>query len=88
MTKVKINGNGSLLVPDCVTIPFITGDGVGVEITPAMRRVVDEAVRKCYGGKRRIDWFEVLAGQKAYDMSGVYLPEATMAAFREYHIGI
>lgn len=69
-------------------VPFVTGDGVGAEITPAMQRVVDAAVKKCYGDERHIEWLEVLAGQKAYDELGTYLPDETMEAFRKYHVGI
>jgi isocitrate dehydrogenase len=70
------------------TIPFIPGDGVGPEVTTAMRRILDAAVQKAYGGARRLDWLEVPAGQKAYDELGTYLPEQTMQAFRDYGIGI
>ena len=70
------------------TIPFIPGDGVGPEVTTAMRRILDAAVQKAYGGARRPDWLEVPAGQKAYDELGTYLPEQTMQAFRDYGIGI
>ena len=72
----------------CRTIPFIPGDGVGPEVTTAMRRILDAAVQKAYGGARRLDWLEVPAGQKAYDELGTYLPEQTMQAFRDYGIGI
>ena len=57
--------DGTLLVPDVPTVPYITGDGVGAEVTPAMQAVVDAAIRKAYGGKRRIEWKEVLAGERA-----------------------
>ena len=70
------------------TIPYIPGDGVGPEVTTAMRRILDAAVQKAYGGARRLDWLEVPAGQKAYDELGTYLPEQTMQAFRDYGIGI
>ena len=71
-----------------VTIPFIEGDGVGAEITPVMRQVVDAAVSKAYGGSRKIAWLEVLAGGKAHDQTGEWLPEATIEAFRNYKVGI
>ena len=64
--------DGTLLVPDVPTVPYITGDGVGAEVTPAMQAVVDAAIRKAYGGKRRIEWKEVLAGEKGKDI-GLYL---------------
>ena len=88
MSKITIRQDGSLIVPDCPTIPFVTGDGVGVEITPAMQQVVDRAVSVAYGGKRQIDWLEVLAGGKAFEQTGKSLPEETMEAFRTYHVGI
>ena len=77
-----------MTVPDVVTIPYVEGDGVGAEITPAMKSVVDSAVRAAYSGKRGIEWKEVLAGQKAFDTVGSPLPEETLDAFRDYHIGI
>ncbi len=80
--------NGKLMVPDTPTIPFVEGDGVGAEVTPVMRGVVDAAVAKAYGGKRKIEWKEVLAGGKAHELTGEWLPQATMDAFREYLVGI
>ena len=70
------------------TIPIISGDGVGPEVTTAMRRSLDAAVQKAYAGTRRIEWLEVPAGQKAFESLGTYLPDGTMQAFREYGIGI
>ncbi len=69
-------------------IPFVMGDGVGAEITPAMQRIVDAAVEKTYHGQKKIEWLEVLAGGKAYELTGEWLPEATMEAFRKHHVGI
>ncbi len=87
MSKIqKVNGN--LIVPDKVTIPFIEGDGVGAEITPVCQKVVNAAIAKVYGGKRNIEWKEVLAGGKAYEKTGEWLPEATLQAFRDYLVGI
>ncbi len=88
MSKIEIKENGTLLVPDTVTIPFVMGDGVGAEITPSMQAIVDAAILKSYKGTRKIEWMEVLAGQKAFDAEGTWLPDATMNAFREYHVGI
>ena len=79
---------GGLLVPDRPTVPYIVGDGVGAEITPAMQLIVDTAVEKVYTGKRKIDWLEVLAGEKAFNETGSWLPDATMQAFKEYRVGI
>lgn len=70
------------------TIPYIPGDGVGPEVTAAMRRILDAAVEKAYDGTRRIDWLELKAGQRAFDELGTYLPDETMEAFRTYGIGI
>src|SRR6185295_7936857 len=84
---ITISG-GRLAVPDRPVIPFIEGDGTGPDIWRASVRVFDAAVQKAYGGQRKIAWIEVLAGQKAYDETGDWLPEATLAAFREYLVGI
>lgn len=83
-----MQANGILYVPDRPIIPFITGDGVGEEITPSMKMIVDEAVRKVYGGQKLIEWKEVLAGEKAFRQTGSWLPDETMEAFREYLVGI
>ena len=88
MSKIEVKPGGTLVVPHNPTIPFVTGDGVGVEITPAMQQVLDAAVEKAYGGSRKLDWMEVQAGGRAYDALGTYLPDETMQAFRDYHIGI
>lgn len=69
-------------------VPYIEGDGVGAEITPVMQSVADWAVARAYGGEKRISWREVLAGGKAHRLTGEWLPEATVAAFREYGVGI
>lgn len=88
MNKITKEQNGMLKVPDKPVVPFITGDGVGAEITPAMQSVVDAAVHKVYGDKRKIEWMEVLAGGRAFEKIGSWLPEETMNAFREYLVGI
>jgi isocitrate dehydrogenase len=80
--------NGRLAVPDRPIIPFIEGDGTGPDIWRASKQVFDAAVEKAYGGRRRIGWREVLAGQKSFDQSGNWLPDDTLAAFREYRVGI
>lgn len=87
MSKV-IKADKGLEVPDKVTIPFIEGDGVGAEITPVCQKVVNAAVAKAYKGAKSIEWKEVLAGGKAHEKTGQWLPEATLDAFREYLIGI
>ncbi len=80
--------NNILNVPDRPAMPFIEGDGIGPDIWAASVRVFDAAVEKAYGGKRQIQWFEVLAGEKAFKATGSWLPEETLAAFREYLVGI
>ncbi len=77
-----------LQVPDNPIIPFVRGDGTGPDIWASSVRVFDAAVEKAYGGKRKIEWKEVLAGQDAFDKTGDWLPEATVEAFREYLVGI
>ena len=80
--------DGHLNVPDNPVIPFIEGDGTGRDIWPASQRVFDAAVEKAYGSKRKISWFEVLAGEKAFNATNSWLPEETLAAFRDYLVGI
>lgn len=85
--KITIEG-GKLNVPDNPTVPFIEGDGTGVDIWPASKNVLDSAVEKAYQGKKKINWKEVYAGEKAFNKTGSWLPEETLAAFREYLVGI
>lgn len=80
--------NGKLQVPDYPVIPFIVGDGTGPDIWNASVRVFDAAVEKAYGGKRKIMWKEVLAGEKAFSLTGNWLPDETLEAFKEYLVGI
>jgi isocitrate dehydrogenase len=82
------HGNGRLQVPDQPIIPFIEGDGTGPDIWRASQLVFDAAVERAYGGKRRIVWREVLAGQKSFDKSGNWLPDETLDAFRSLYVGI
>ena len=86
--KIERGEGGQLAVPDHPIVPFIEGDGTGPDIWRAAVRVFDAAVEKAYGGQRAIVWHEVLAGQKAFDETGDWLPEATLEAFREFHVGI
>jgi isocitrate dehydrogenase len=79
---------GTLSVPDEPVIPFIEGDGVGVDVTPAMRQVLDAAVERAYGGKRRLAWWEVYAGEKAMARFGEALPVDTFSALRTFKVGI
>ncbi|HEX2613520.1 MAG TPA: isocitrate/isopropylmalate family dehydrogenase, partial [Fibrobacteria bacterium] len=82
--------NGALVVPDQPIIPFIEGDGTGPDIWKSAQHVLDEAVRKTYGGKRKIAWMEVYAGEKSLSVYGEnqWLPEETLTAFKEYLVGI
>ncbi len=89
MSDQKISlRNGKLNVPDNPTIPFIEGDGTGVDIWPVSQNVFDKAVEKAYGGKRKINWKETLAGEKAFNKTGNWLPEETLNIFKEYLVGI
>ena len=80
--------HGILKVPNQPVIPFIEGDGIGKDITTASQKVLDAAVAKAYGSKRKLEWKEVLAGGKAFNSTGEYLPGKTLEAFREYLVGI
>ncbi|HII3739431.1 TPA: isocitrate/isopropylmalate family dehydrogenase, partial [Pasteurella multocida] len=88
--KIQLDAKGALMVPDNPIIPFIEGDGIGVDVTPAMRTVIDAAVEKAYGGKRKISWMEIYAGGKANEVYGenTWLPDETMTFIRDYHVAI
>jgi isocitrate dehydrogenase len=88
--KITVNADFSLNVPERPIIPFIEGDGTGVDITPVMREVLDAAVEKAYGGKRGIEWMEVYAGEKATRVYGpdAWLPDETVAAVRDHVVSI
>ncbi|MEK6596490.1 MAG: NADP-dependent isocitrate dehydrogenase [Pseudomonadota bacterium] len=88
--KIQVKDDRSLKVPDNPIIPFIEGDGIGIDITPVMQRVVDSAVEKAYGGRRRISWMEIYAGEKATQIYGpdVWLPEETLQAAKEFVVSI
>ena len=85
--KITIS-NGELKVPNNPILPFIEGDGIGPDIWRAAVRVFDAAVEKAYGGQRKISWLEVLAGEKAFNQTGSWLPQETLDAFSEYLVGI
>jgi len=94
-THVEVPAGGTKIVPgeptpDNPIIPFIEGDGIGVDITPAMQMVVDAAVEKAYGGVRQIHWMEIYAGEKATRLYGsdVWLPDETLETVREYSVSI
>ncbi|NND08529.1 MAG: NADP-dependent isocitrate dehydrogenase [Saprospiraceae bacterium] len=86
-SKITIE-NGKLNVPNYPVIPFIEGDGIGPDIWAASVRVLDAAVEKAYNGERKIEWKEILAGQKAFDETGEWLPDATLRAVDEYLVAI
>lgn len=86
--KITVNADLTLNVPNHPIIPFIEGDGIGVDITPTMQAVVDAAVFKAYAGKRSIEWMEVYCGEKANKIYGTYMPEETLEALRDYVISI
>jgi isocitrate dehydrogenase len=87
---IELNKDGSLNVPDNPIIPFIEGDGIGIDVTPVMRRVVTEAVKLAYEGKRRIQWMEIYAGEKASRLYGKehFLPEETLEVIKKYIVSI
>jgi len=88
--KISVSSNGTLSVPDKPIIPYIEGDGIGVDITPVMKKVTDAAVTKAYGGKREIQWMEIYAGEKSTHIynSDTWLSDETMAAIREFSVAI
>ena len=89
-TKIEVNDNLSLNVPANPIIPYIEGDGIGVDISPVMKKVIDAAVEKAYAGKKKINWMEIYAGEKSTKVYGddVWLPEETMDAIRDYLVAI
>ncbi len=87
--KITVNEDLSINVPNRPVIPFIEGDGIGVDITPVMRKVVDAAVEKAYGGEKSLAWMEVFCGEKAAELyEGDWFPAETLEAFKEYVVGI
>ena len=86
-TKI-VKREGELLVPDNPVIPFIEGDGTGPDIWAASVKVFDSAVKKAYGNRKKIEWKEVLAGEKAFKLTGSWLPNETLDAFKDFIVGI
>ena len=80
--------NGKIIVPDQPIIPFIEGDGIGKDITEPSQRVINAAVKAAYGDSKKIIWKEVLAGKKAFELTGTYMPDETLKAFQNYLVGI
>ena len=88
--KITVNADMSLNVPDEPIVPYIEGDGTGMDITPVMLKVVDAAVATAYGGQKKIHWMEVFAGEKSTRVYGpdVWLPEETLAALLDFAVSI
>lgn len=87
-SKIQMGEDGKLIVPNNPTIPFIVGDGIGPDIWNASVRVFDAAIEKAYHGHKKIEWKEVLAGEKAFNETGSWMPEETMQAFKDYLVAI
>lgn len=89
-SAIVIDENGKLIVPDNPIVPFIRGDGIGADITPVMKKVVDAAVEKAYQGKKKIAWMEIYAGGRSVEVYGenTWLPEETFDFIRKYHVAI
>ena len=87
---ITVNSDLTLNIPDHPIIPFIEGDGIGVDVTPAMLRAVDAAVKKAYGDKRKISWMEIYAGEKATKVYGAdqWLPKETLEAIKQFVVSI
>src|SRR3954453_12421050 len=86
--RITINPDSSLNVPDHPIIAFVEGEGIGIDITPVMLKVVNAAVTKAHSGKRRIAWMEVFAGDKAQKVYGTSFPDETLTALREFVVSI
>lgn len=88
--KISVNSDNSLNVPNNPIIPYIEGDGIGIDISPVMLKVVDAAVDQAYSGDRKISWMEIYAGEKANNLYGgdIWLPEETLDAVKEYVVSI
>ena len=87
-SKITVNPDSSLNVPDNPVIPFIEGDGIGIDVTPAMLRVVNAAVQKAYGKRRKIHWVEIYSGEKANRLYGTWFPDETLQALRDFVVSI
>jgi isocitrate dehydrogenase len=86
--KIAVNPDASITVPDRPIIPFIEGDGIGIDVTPVMIKVVDAAVRKAYGNNRQIRWMEIYSGEKANKLYGQWFPDETLQALRDFVVSI
>ncbi|MGL4959088.1 MAG: isocitrate/isopropylmalate family dehydrogenase, partial [Plesiomonas sp.] len=88
--KITLDAHGKLVVPHNPVIPYIEGDGIGIDVTPAMKLVVDTAIEKAYSGQRKIEWMEVYTGEKSTQIYGedIWLPKETLDLIREYRVAI
>lgn len=86
--KITVNPDGSINVPDRPIVPFIEGDGIGIDVTPVMLKVVNAAVQKAYGGRRKISWMEIYSGDKGVRLYGTSFPDETLHALREFVVSI
>ena len=86
--KISFSDDAGLVVPDFPTIPFIEGDGIGPDIWRATQRVLDAAVLKAYSGNKKIEWLEIMAGEKAFDQNGAWLPKETLEQIMTYRVAI
>ena len=89
-TKITFDDSGNINIPNNPIVPYIEGDGIGTDITPVMKKVIDFAVKKAYGNEKKINWMEVFAGEKSLKVYGdnAWLPDETLAALNEFVVGI
>jgi len=86
--RITVNSDGTLQVPDTPQIPFIEGDGIGPDIWRATRMIIDSAVQKAYGGRKKVSWLEVLAGEKGFEKTGNWLPDDTLETIQNHAVAI
>src|SRR3569833_3981318 len=86
--KITVNTDGSINVPDHPIVPFIEGDGIGIDVTPVMLKVVNAAVEKAYGARRKIAWMQIYSGDAAVRIYGTSFPDETLHALREFVVSI
>ncbi|MBS1588857.1 MAG: NADP-dependent isocitrate dehydrogenase, partial [Bacteroidetes bacterium] len=86
--KITMGNDGKIVVPDSPIIPFIEGDGIGPDVWHASKAVIDASITHCYGNKRQIHWKEMLAGEKAFNQTGEWLPKETLNIANDYLVSI
>jgi isocitrate dehydrogenase len=86
--RITVNSDGTLNVPDRPEIPFIEGDGIGPDIWRAARMVIDSAIQKVYGARKKISWLEILAGEKGFEKTGNWLPDETLETIQNHAVAI